>query len=335
MPNPLTSKAPVLLCTARVWEQFGEQIHAAAGPIDVVQFGADQPISDADLQRVTIAFFSGDAWPTDTAAFISTCLKLPKLQWLHTFSAGVDSPVFTRFLQRGVRLTTSSGSSARPIAQVVAWMMIGLSRNANAWARAQREHRWEPRNHDDLEGRNLAIIGMGPIGTEIALLGNALGMNVTGCRRTISGNEPCTMVTLARADSLIEWADYLVLALPLNDDTQGFLSEQRLATMKPTAFVINIGRGALIDESALTTALQTEQIAGAGLDVFTVEPLPAESPLWDLPNVIITPHNSSDTEGRQTRSAAIFFENLAMWRTGATLINEVFVGEVGITNPAR
>ena len=325
----------VLFCTEHVWTRFGSEITAAAGEIEVVQFVGDQQVSADDLQRITIAFFSGDSWPADTAAFIRCCLKAPNLQWLHTFSAGVDSPVFGTFVNRGIRLTKSSGSSARPIAQIVAWMMIGLSRDAGAWTRAQQAHRWEPRLQEELDGTNLAVIGMGPIGEEAARLGIAFGMNVRGCRRTVSGSEPCATVTFAELDELVRWADFVVLALPLTPSTAGLFGADRLALMKPTARLINVGRGGLVDESALVDALVAGRLGGAGLDVFAVEPLPPESPLWDLPHVIITPHNSSDTSRSNDRAAAMFIENVGRFRTNSALLDEVFADQVGGTEPPR
>ena len=316
-------KPSVLFCTDHILDTFGDRIRTTLPPVDVVALRDGEAVSDHDLQRITIAFFSGDSWPGRSAAFIKVCLSAPNLQWLHTFSAGVDSPVFGEFVRRGVRLTTSSGASARPIAQTVAWMIIGLSRDAPAWTRAQQEHLWSPRLHQEIDGLSLAVIGMGPIGEETARLGAALGMTVRGCRRTITGHEPCSMVTFDELDSLLEWADYVVLALPLTPDTQGLIGVERLAMMKPSARLINVGRGLLVDEIALVEALKAGRLAGAGLDVFAVEPLPVDSDLWDMPNVIITPHNSADTKRSYERAAEIFVDNLARFGAGEALRNEV------------
>ncbi len=280
-------------------------------------------VDDVDLGRITVAFFSGDAWPSRSAHYITASLAASSLQWLHTFSAGVDSPVFAEFVRRGVRLTTSSGSSARPIAQTVVAMMLGLSRDLPAWSTAQREHRWAPHVGEEVDGTNLAVIGMGPIGEETARLGLALGMNVRGARRTVSGAEPCETFTLTALPQLLAWADYVVLALPLAPETTSIIGVQQLALMKPTARLINVGRGALVDEPALIDALLHQRLAGAGLDVFATEPLPADSPLWDMPNVIITPHNSGATELAHHRAAQIFIANLGAYVRGEPLRNEI------------
>lgn len=283
----------------------------------------DDTVPAEDLARIRLVFFSGDAWPGRTVPFISACLHMPDLRWLHTFSAGIDSPVFGEFVRRGARLTTSSGSSALPIAQTVAMMILGLSRDVPAWMRAQQAREWAPHVGQEVDGANAAIIGMGPIGEETARLTTALGMNTIGCRRTVTGTEPCETRPLSALPDLLAWADYVVLALPLTPDTEHLIGAAQLATMKPTARLINVGRGGLVDEPALVEALQQQRLAGAGLDVFAVEPLPVESPLWDMPNVIITPHNSGATELANHRGTQIFIDNLARHARGEPLRNDV------------
>ena len=313
----------MLFCTDTAWNRYGDDFRAAALQLEAVVLQGDDLVSDHDLARITIAFFSGDAWPARTARFISTCLKASSLQWLHTFSAGVDSPVFGEFLRRGARLTNSSGSSARPIAQTVAWMILSLSRKTPDWTRAQFESRWVPHTGEEVDGKNLAVIGMGPIGIETARLGTALGMNVVGCRRTVAGDEPCETRTFDALEHLLGWADYVVLALPLTAETNGIIGAEQFALMKPTARFINVGRGALVDEDALVDALTSGRLAGAGLDVFAVEPLPVDSPLWQMPNVIVTPHSSGSTELADHRGALLFIDNLGRFTRGDVLRNEI------------
>ena len=319
----------MLFCTDTAWARYGAELTSVAPQLDVVTLNGDELVSDDDLARMTIAFFSGDAWPERTAHYIMACLQAPNLQWLHTFSAGVDSPVFGEFVRRGVRLTSSSGSSARPIAQTVMLMILGLSRDAPAWMRAQQQHLWAPHTGEEVEGQNLAVIGMGPIGEETARLGQSLGMNVLGCRRTITGNEPCETRAWDSLATLLSWADYVVLALPLTNDTRELIGAAELGLMKPTARFINVGRGGLVDEPALIDALSSQRLAGVGLDVFATEPLPADSPLWDMPNVIITPHNSGSTALANHRGAQIFLDNMGRFVRGEALRNEVTTADVG------
>jgi D-2-hydroxyacid dehydrogenase (NADP+) len=319
----VAAEPPVLFCTDTAWHRYGPEFTAAAPGLEVVTLTGDDTVAESDLARIGVAFFSGDAWPGRTVPFISACLHAPNLQWLHTFSAGTDSPVFAEFVRRGARLTTSSGSSARPIAQTVVMMILGLSRDMPAWTRAQQSHEWAPHTGEEVDGSNVAIVGMGPIGEETARLTMALGMNTIGCRRTITGNEPCETRELAALPELLAWADYVVLALPLTPETEGLIGPTQLATMRPTARLINVGRGGLVDEPALVEALQQSRLAGAGLDVFAVEPLPPDSPLWDMPNVIITPHNSGATLLANHRGTQIFIDNLGRFVRREPLRNDV------------
>ena len=164
---------------------------------------------------------------------------------------------------------------------------------------------------------------MGPIGLEVARLGAALRMRVIGVRRQPRGDEPCETWELARLPDLLARADYLVLALPLTDETRHVIDTRALARMKREAFLINVGRGGLVDEQALAAALTRGELAGAGLDVFEVEPLPETSPLWDHPNVIITPHSSGTSDGNLHRATEIFVDNLGRYVRGEPLRNEV------------
>ncbi|MCX5739031.1 MAG: D-2-hydroxyacid dehydrogenase, partial [Proteobacteria bacterium] len=142
-------------------------------------------------------------------------------------------------------------------------------------------------------------------------------------RRTPRGDEPCETWPMARLDELLAQVDGLVLALPLSEDTKQVLDARRLALMKRGAWLVNVGRGGLVDEAALISALQSGQLGGAGLDVFEVEPLPPESPLWSMPNVIVTPHNSGDSPANLHRATAIFLDNLGRYVRGEALCNEV------------
>jgi phosphoglycerate dehydrogenase-like enzyme len=278
---------------------------------------------DGDSSSVEIAFFSGDLFPQRVREFVLALRDAKRLRWLHTFSAGVDNPWFQALRARGVRLTTSSGANAVPIAQTVLLYLLALSRDLARWSDAQRRHAWETHSMVDLQGMTLGIVGLGPIGLEVARLGAALRMRVIGVRRTPRGDEPCETWPMARLDELLAQVDGLVLALPLSEDTKQVLDARRLALLKRGAWLVNVGRGGLVDEAALVAALESGQLGGAGLDVFEVEPLPPESPLWSMPNVIVTPHNSGDSPANLHRATAIFLDNLARYVRGEALCNEV------------
>ncbi len=312
---------PGILLSDHVVNTTGAVLHEAAGgcPFVVLRDGN----VDGDPTTVEAAYFSGDLYPERAREFVLALAKAEKLRWLHVFGAGIDHPWFQQLLSKGVRITTSSGASAVPIAQTVALYMLALSRDFRRWDDAQRRHAWEPHDVLDLQEQTLGILGMGPIGHEVARLGDALRMRVIGMTRRPKGNESCETWPLSRLAELLPLVDWLVLALPLVKETTGLLSADALARMKPSARVVNVGRGGLIDEPALVNALQTGALAGAALDVFATEPLPTESPLWDMPNVIVTPHASGTTPTNQPRATAIFVENLAHWRRGKALRNEV------------
>ena len=280
-------------------------------------------VCDGDPADVEVAFFSGDLYPERVREFVLALRDAKQLRWLHSFSAGVDNPWFQSLLARGVRLTTSSGANAVPIAQTVMLYLLALSRDLARWSDAQQRHAWETHAMVDLQGLTLGVVGLGPIGLEVARLGAALRMRVVGVRRTPRGDEPCETWPMARLDERLAQADALVLALPLSDDTKQLLDARRLGILKRGAWLVNVGRGGLVDEAALVRALQSGQLGGAGLDVFEVEPLPPESPLWSLPNVIVTPHNSGDSPGNLHRASAIFLDNLERYGRGDALRNEV------------
>jgi phosphoglycerate dehydrogenase-like enzyme len=310
-----------LLLSGRVADRHAAALAAAAPGAPLVVLRDD--VLEGDPADVEIAYFSGDFYPDHVRPFLLALRDAPKLRWLHSFSAGVDNPFFGKLRERGVRLTTSSGANAVPIAHTAIWYLLALSRGAETWRDAQVRRAWERHDVADLQGLTLGVVGLGPIGLEVARIGAALRMRVIGVRRTPRGDEPCETWPLARLDELLAVADAVVLALPLSDATQHLLDARRIASMRRGAWLVNVGRGALVEEPALVAALETGHLGGAGLDVFETEPLPAESPLWSLPNVIVTPHNSGDTPGNLVRATAIFLDNLARERRGAPLRNEV------------
>lgn len=312
----------VLFCTDTFWDEYADRVRAIAPDIEAVLLVGDQPVSDADLERITIASFSHDAWPERAGNWFGVAMRAPNLAWLHSMSAGVDSPVFATFLERGVRLSNSPGASAAPIARTVMMYLLGLARDLPRMMRAQAKGEWAWARWTELEGKQLAVLGWGPIGQEIARLANEFGMQPIIVRRAAKGDEPFPVRPLADLHDVAAEVDALAVALPLTDDTRGLISADVFAAMQSHAFFVNVGRGELVDQAALTDALSSGQIAGAGLDVTDPEPLPADDPLWSLPNVIITPHNSGSTVGTGRRANERFLENLTTWFADGTLATE-------------
>ncbi len=310
-----------ILISAAAAERIAEEIAAKAPQRPLLICHPN--MAHDEIADIELAYFSSDLWPVGYRQFLAVAQQANDLRWFHSMSAGVDSPIFGALRHRGVRVTTSSGSSALPIAQTVLLYVLALNKGLPAWMDAQRRNAWEPHSRSDLDGSRMVVVGMGPIGMHVARLARAFAIDVVGVRRTVMGDEPCHTVSFAALDEELAHADHVVLALPLTDDTRLMFNESRIAQIKPGAILINVGRGELVDEVSLVSALTTGHLSGAGLDVFHTEPLPAESPLWSIPNVIVTPHNSGAVSGNAARVDQMFLTNLERLVTGHPLMNEI------------
>lgn len=330
------SSAPALLLSHVCHAMFGDELAAVLArlqlPLQLLPLPADKEarLNADDIARIELGFFSQDVVPDFSRQFFSTVRKAPNVKWLHVFNVGVDHPIYTEMLERGVRITASVGTTAEPIAQTALTGMLMLSRGFPHWLKAQRERRWDPvrlqLSPPDLKQQTVLVIGMGAIGSEFARLAKALGMRVIGVRR--SPRQPDDPMDELHApdqlDQLLPCADWLMLACPLTSETRGLISASRIAKLPRGAHVLNIARGEVIDEPALTAALQSGHLAGAYLDVFEKEPLPENSALWNLPNVLVTPHNSSSSIGNERRVFDAFVNNLEHWKNNQPLTYEVF-----------
>jgi D-2-hydroxyacid dehydrogenase (NADP+) len=271
---------------------------------------------------------SGKSAPSPAStAFFKLLDSAPHAEWLHVCSAGVDNPLYQPTLQRAVRLTTSSGSTARPIAQTAVGAILAQSRGFTHWLDAQAKARWQPLTPAqigrDLDQQTAVIVGLGPIGRETGRLLNAIGMTTVGVRR---GTGPVPhfdrVCRLDDLDTLLPACDWLILACPLTPETLGLLDARRLARLPTHAGIVNVGRGELLDEAALAQALTHGRLRSAYLDVFSTEPLPADSPLWRLGNVWISPHNAAASPGNTARTHDIFLRNFVRWLGGEPLEND-------------
>jgi len=253
--------------------------------------------------------------------------RAPNLKWLQVTSAGVDRYLTPEFKQSHVILTNVSGIHATPIGEFVLAFMLMLAKRIPYAFEMKQKKEWGRYGASVLRGKTVGIVGLGHIGQEVARLSKAFGMNVIATRRstkTMTRSRYVDMVLPAGwLPKLLTQSDYVVITLPLTDETRNLFSAEQFRLMKETAYIINIGRGPIIDEPALICALQEKQIAGAGLDVFSQEPLPATSPLWDLPNVIMTPHVSGGQADYEQAANKIFCENLKRFLAGKRLINVV------------
>ncbi len=313
---------PSILISDQVADSFMDEL-AGAAPNHDLTILRDEALIGAPLEAVEIACFSWDVFPSRTRPFLGAVKRCPNLKWFHTMSAGVDDPFFQGLLANGVRLTTSSGAQATTIAQSVIMLLLALSRRFPDWFEDQKKCRWNPRQFQDLQERHLLVAGLGPIGLETAKLGQALGMRVTGLRRSPRGDEGFPVERLEKIETILPFTDAMVLALPLTDETRHILNDKRIGLLPDTAYIVNVGRGELIEEQALISALKDNRLGGAGLDVFAIEPLPQDNPLWRLQNTIVLPHTSGSVPENFERTTKIFLENVRRYLAGETLYNEV------------
>jgi D-2-hydroxyacid dehydrogenase (NADP+) len=254
----------------------------------------------------------------------------PKLRLIQSISAGTDQFSRTVLRERGIRLASAQGSNEVAVAEHAIALMLALTRHLHLARDFQAQQYWRPmigdraRREDELDGKTLLIVGLGRIGRRLARLANAFGMTVIGVKR-----EPAPVPGVARLvgpaqllDILPE-ADFVALTCPLTSDTEGLIGASALAAMRPSVHLINVARGRVIDETALIEALRRGAIAGAGLDCVFEEPLPASSELWQFPNVLVTPHSAGETRRYETRIIDLLIDNIARFKAGSTLLNEV------------
>ena len=291
------------------------------------------------MRVVQLRDYSGlDAELPDTNIFVGWSLRpqqflaAQKLKWLHSTAAGVAQLMYPELRASGIAVTNASGVHKIPIAEHVLGLLLAMARRFPSSFRHQATGHWgqqdiwdEPIRPRELRGATLLLIGLGAIGREVARLGSALGMRVAAVTR--SGRDPTGVTDLvtpvAELDALLPQADFVVLAAPETSETLHLMDAQRLARMKPSAYLVNVARGSLVDESALVAVLRERRIAGAALDVASAEPLPQSSPLWELENCFITPHLSGASDALWQRQAELLFDNLERWFAGRELRNRV------------
>jgi phosphoglycerate dehydrogenase-like enzyme len=256
----------------------------------------------------------------------------PRLRWLSSWAAGVERAARPALLARGIALTSASGVHGPNIAEQLLAMILMFTRALPRLHRAQLARRWE-RNFasradgpGELTGKTVLIVGLGRIGEALAARARPFGVRLVAVKhdpstRHDAGVAVDELVGMAALDDVLGRADHVCLTVPLTPDTQHLIDARRLALLRPTAYLYNISRGPVIDQAALVEALRAGRLAGAGLDVFEHEPLPDDSPLWDLDNVILTPHTAGFTPHYFERAAALFADNLDRYLSGQPLRN--------------
>jgi phosphoglycerate dehydrogenase-like enzyme len=264
------------------------------------------------------------AWGFRSQLLVAAWPHATSLRWIHAASTGVDALLVDPVAASDVVVTNTRGVFERPIAEYVLALILAFAKDLPRTLGFQRERRWVYRTTETIEGRPILILGAGGVARELAPLLRSAGMEVQVVGRTARDDPVLGRVAGSNdVDSLLPGVDFVVLALPLTSETKGYLGVRRIGLLHPGARLINVGRGALVDENALLRALRRGHIAGAALDVFAEEPLPPRHPLWAMEQVIVSPHMSGDSRGWERAVVERFRENLRRWLAGEDLLNVV------------
>lgn len=288
--------------------------------------GPSRPLSDEQrgrwrehLGRAEVAFEFDWERPEELLS------RAPRLRWVQASSSGIGPLIENLGLSgSSLLITNAAGIHAQPLAEFVLLAALHFAKEMprlNAW---KAERHWERFCGQEVLGSRMTLIGLGRVGSRIAELSAALGIQVTGHRRTPGGLAPPGVVRIVEADGLdavLRETDLLVIAAPDTPETANLVDRRRLGLLPPGAVVVNVGRGSIVDEAALIELLRAGRLRGAALDVFAREPLPADSPLWAMPNVIISPHSASTVVQENDRLVDLFIENLRRYLDGRPLVN--------------
>lgn len=307
-----------------------DQLRAVLAPAEVIQTtSGDEAGIAAALRDVDVAILEADLDRRYLAA--------PRLRWVHCAHAGLTRSAMPEVFEKGLIVTGSAGRSAEALAQHVFFFALALTFDAYGLHDEQSRHSWRALADYDqrmsLWGKTIGIIGLGHTGIQVAHLGRAFGMRVLAYRRQDTPTpEPVERLYSAfRGDSideLLSESDVVAIAAHLSDETYHLISDRELKLMKPSAYLINLARGAIVDEAALIRALQSGTIAGAASDVFAQEPLPQDAPIWDAPNMMVTPHMTPPLPERTQRSVNTILENIRRYRSGEPMLNQLIPQDV-------
>ena len=298
----MQKKIKVLVYYGDLSEALVQRIRDISGRVEVAVVNDDKSALEAVVDaEVVFGKFNKELFSS-----------AKRLRWVQTKGAGVDGLLFPEFIESNVALTSASGIHGTQISEMIVAMMLVFTKHLHKFMRYKFEAKWQPHTPDELAGKTVGILGLGSIGLETAKKAKCLGMKVIALKKHPNQKPDYVDEILGSEglENLLRQSDFVVLTLPLTSETRHMIGEEQLRSMKPTAYVINMGRGALIDTNALLKALKEGLIAGAGLDVFENEPLPADSDLWKLDNVVITPHVAGASPYYDERAVEVFCDNL-------------------------
>lgn len=325
-----------IVSTTALTEGHRDLLRAAAPNAEITDRACRSSDDVRELVAAGCDVMLGFIMPSDLAQ------RAPNLKWVQLLSAGADHALAVA-KTGSFTLTTASGIHAVPISEYTLGSMLAFAHHFHRNLRAQLRHEWQrqgfPGTIEEIRGKTFGVIGYGSIGRESARMAKALGMRVLALKRDPSNRRddgwcppglgdpegviPEKFFGPEQREDIVRESDYLTVTLPLTEHTRKFIGAREIAAMRPGAYIVNIGRGEVIDEGALIEALKAGKIGGAGLDVFEKEPLPKESPIWDLENVILTPHMSGANRGYLDKACALFADNLRRFVAGQRLYNVV------------
>jgi phosphoglycerate dehydrogenase-like enzyme len=318
---------PIL--SARYREADLERIRAVAPDARLVSVSLEG-LTDETLDDVEVLLRG----PLPAATFDRLLARCPSLRWVHSATAGVERVLTPAAARRGLVITNARGVFSEPIAEYVLMMMLAVIRRLPQLLELQRERTWQPLAAREMRDVTVGVVGLGSIGRAVARLALAFGARVVAVRRA-DGTEPLDadlagidrLLTPDELPELLAESDFTVLALPLTRDTEDLFDAHRLGLMKPGSWLINVARGGLVEERALVRALRSGHLGGAVLDTVRTEPVEPGSALYDVPNLILTPHTSWSSGRVLDRSIELFCDNLARFRAGEPLLNTVDPGK--------
>ena len=325
MPSALLPDRDTLtICFAHVAYQLGDEFESRATGLRHFEIRSLDALQ-ARIGEADVLVVSG-LWRNELLE------RAGRLRFIQSVSAGTDQYSRDLLREKGVRLASAQGANERAVAEHAIALILGLTRQLHHTRDNQVKRTWRGmiadrrRREDELGGKTLLIVGLGRIGSRLAALARAFGMRVMGLKRN-TREVPDAVDAVVGPDRLLEVlpeADFVALTCPLTPETEGLMSGPQFAAMKPSAYLINVARGRVVDEAAMLTALQDGRIAGAGLDCFHDEPLPASSPFWDFGNVIVTPHTAGETRRYESNVIDILLDNLDRLLSGnASLRNQI------------
>jgi phosphoglycerate dehydrogenase-like enzyme len=324
MSAPLPPREQLLVCFAHVAYRLGDRFDLRKTAIRFVEVrSADElktRIGEADVLVVS------GLWRNELIE------AAPRLRFIQSISAGVDQYSREALGARNIRLASAQGANERAVAEHAMSLILALTRQLHFARDNQARHIWRgmisdlAKREDELGGKTLLVVGLGRIGSRLATLARAFGMRIIATKRNpATGGQAADMVVgQDRLPDVLPEADFVAVTCPLTKDTERLIGQQALAAMKPSAFLVNVARGRVVDEPALIAAVTENRVAGAALDCAVDEPLPETSPLWGLANVLITPHTAGETRRYEDNVIDLLLENLdRLWRGQSELRNQI------------